>query len=629
MEDALERMELFSIKARSLADDMDVLSHLTRDASLSTSGFRDIMRSLGAILHPLQASLTTITASVQTIHNNLTGAAGLSSAISGATEKINKATENLTNQQVQQNTKRNQNEEASQRETRSAMDRFRQKIVQAFSPLSIFGTALVAASAQILLMQRNLSGFDVSQRLFEMGHSVITSVADVFRQGIFLTAGTQARLRMIGTREFGGPTPERIRAEMARTTQLGINAEAAARLEGMMYRVSGYSQTSATNLSKMIVAMAHANNIGADDLMRELASNAALLANAANRVPESLARAAIQAQRIGVSMQGAEGFANKITGDFDTYLEMQAKLQTVMPGLDLTNVMIASQFGSTGDVIQAIQGAFGGRDIGQMPRSIRQMITSTTGISEEELVKYAQGGKSTAVKGATPAEIDRQQNTWRNNLLNAIQAAIPNLLKFIMAGVGGIALWSAVTAKNTTLLASQGTAGAIASHWKQLFGFRGGAGSAEKVAERGIGLESPAEAVMRVNQASRIGRLAAARNMLNMGALGRMAVPFAGQGVTMGSGVGAAGLGTTFGVAGAGLLAGLGIGEVINHLTGTASLTDMMKLHETSVAGDMQQASINRMLQNRVTQHEAIIASHERVMPQRPITREEQKTSLG
>ena len=178
MEDALERMELFSIKARSLADDMDVLGRLTRDASLSTAGFRDIMRSLGGILHPLQASLTTIAASIQIIQSNLTGAAGLSSAISGATDKINQATQNLTTQQAQQSTKRNQADESTQREQRTMWDRMKQKIAATFSPLNVLGVTAVLAAAQIILMQKALSGFDISQTFFEMGHSILTSLTD-------------------------------------------------------------------------------------------------------------------------------------------------------------------------------------------------------------------------------------------------------------------------------------------------------------------------------------------------------------------------------------------------------------------------------------------------------------------
>ena len=623
MEEALQRMELLSLKARSLADDFDTLSRLTRDASLSTAGFRDIVRSLVQVLHPLQASLTTISASAQTIQNNLTGAAGLSSAITGATDKINKATETLTQQQTNQNTKRTQNDENREREQRSVWDRIQRKILATLSPLSLLGGVLVAVAAQVVMMQRALAGFDVIQRVGGMMGSITTSITDI-AHGILLSPAMQAMIRMTGTREFGGPAPAAIRTELARTTQLGINTEASARLEGMMYRVSGYSQNTAINMSKTVIAMARVNRVGADDLMRELAANAGLLANAANRVPDSLARAAIQAQRIGVSMQGAEGFANKITGDFDTYLEMQAKLQTVMPGLDLTNVMIASQFGSTGDVIQAIQGAFGGRDIGQMPRSIRQMITSTTGISEEELVKYSQAGKAAAVKPADRSDIQKQTSLWQN-ILAAVARIAPMIIAAISGTLGGIFLATTMTAKNTSPMGA-GFFSQLGQMWNPRNWFKRGGGvargvaGAEGAAETGLQLETNAEAMMRVNQASKVGMLG--RLGRGIGGIARTGMAFGGTSLGTGALAGAGGFAATAGLAG---LFGIGAFELTKHTIAKGAWDDMErygamrdKFNENAEAQNTANlASIDRNKQLR-----AAIARGDAVMPRHRTARE-------
>lgn len=91
-----------------------------------------------------------------------------------------------------------------------------------------------------------------------------------------------------------------------------------------------------------------------------------------------------------VDMQSLVSLADSMTGNFEGFLQKQASLQTLFPGMDLTGVMMASQFGTALDVAQHLQTALVGAgvtDISQMPRSFRNMLVSEFGIPLTQLTR--------------------------------------------------------------------------------------------------------------------------------------------------------------------------------------------------------------------------------------------------
>lgn len=330
-------------------------------------------------------------------------------------------------------------------------------VLNIVNPFNILAVSLYAAISSINATAKALNGFSWGSRFGRIGDSFTSSIGQTLRgvrdvissqagaQTVFLSPEQRARTQMATTRELGGRAPAAMTKDIESLVQTGISPEDAAKLSAHMYRVSGYSATAASQMTNMAKAMATANGIGEADLLGEMAANANLLSNAANRLPGALAKAVIESQKMGVSLQGAEGFANRITGDFENYLDMQAKLQTVMPGVDMTNVMLASQYGSTDDVMQSLRGTFGGMDIGRMPRSIRQMITGATGISEEELVNYGKAGSSSRTVGlttaATPtgaAQAKEREDRWKEAAAAFGMNAIKVSLGIIAAAAGAV-----------------------------------------------------------------------------------------------------------------------------------------------------------------------------------------------
>lgn len=268
-----------------------------------------------------------------------------------------------------------------------------------FMATELAKNALVAFGFELVNINRTLrqAGMGWSQSLRETAASFGASLRSVLT-GTFMTAGQEAGMRasfargqlLTGERSAGLGLREAIGALAQRG---GVDVDRASQLTYGMYQYGGYNRERATEQVNMIKKVADSSGAALGAVIQEMSDNMDLLANASNQVPGALARAVIEAKRLGVSIQSIEGVANRLTSDFETYLTAQAELQTVMPGMDLTGVMMAAQYGSTDDMIQALQGALGGQDIANMPRSVRQMISGAIGMSEAELVKMTQGEK--------------------------------------------------------------------------------------------------------------------------------------------------------------------------------------------------------------------------------------------
>lgn len=255
--------------------------------------------------------------------------------------------------------------------------------------------AMAALEYQVLRTIESLKSAGLSYR--QIPEQFINSIIGFFKDlphGLFLSPAVQAQLKgQFARNQLTTNMDENARLPAAQLANMGVSVDSAQKLSYQLYRISGYSADSSKSWVQTVRSLEEANHIPNNILFEKMAQDMDLLANAANRVPGALAAAEVNASRLGISLRSVEGLADKLTGNFEDYLDAQARLQTVLPGTDLTQVMIASQYGSTNDVLNALRGALGNRDIGNLPRSIRQMISQSFGLSQEELVNIGKGVK--------------------------------------------------------------------------------------------------------------------------------------------------------------------------------------------------------------------------------------------
>lgn len=239
-------------------------------------------------------------------------------------------------------------------------------------------------------------GFDAAQSVSTLFSKVIEDQWHGARQGVLASTKEFAKNYAAMANSIGDiDVPEQAVVDATRlTSQFGLSAEEASGLTGEMLRMLNWSDKAVSSSQKMAQAMAKANGLGTATMMRDVAQNAELLGNYAGRGFDAFYKSVIAAKQFGVQLKTISGFADSLVDDFEGAITMQAKLQTINPSLDMSQVMYASQFGSDDQVFDALHSALAGagyKNLGTLPRSIRNMITSSLNLSTNDLTNIMEG----------------------------------------------------------------------------------------------------------------------------------------------------------------------------------------------------------------------------------------------
>jgi hypothetical protein len=167
-----------------------------------------------------------------------------------------------------------------------------------------------------------------------------------------------------------------------------MSAADSAGLVTMLYRLNGRDGDQTIKTLKYVEGFARANKLNGRQVFEEMAKHGNDLAESGNAVAEAMARAAVDAKRLGYNMSSMTNLANRLVDDFEGALQTQAKLATMFPGADMSEVMYASQFGTIEDVTESVKSLVQsiGMDFKTMPRSFKQALSQATGLSATELM---------------------------------------------------------------------------------------------------------------------------------------------------------------------------------------------------------------------------------------------------
>jgi hypothetical protein len=331
--------------------------------------------------------------------------------------------------------------------------------VQKISKLAVFlantfrsiGAYIAADFANALRTAKN-SGFDPFNSAALAGRSIVEAISSTLRGvPISMTDMVKINQNLIGSLGGTHMVTKGMVQDMATLNSLyGISFETSGKVTSMMYRWSDGSEAIVRNTFDIAKTLGDAAGVPVGTLLQDMAKNSEIVARYGAKGAESFFRQSIALTRMGVTMKEMSGFADKLTGNFEDSLMMTARLQTIMPGLDMSQVLYASQFGTEQQVAESLQSALQGaglRDLGELPRSIRNMISSSLGMSQEQItnllhtIEPVQADKIPDHVQSIDKKMDRVVNLLMLVAaglgLGAMTALGGNIFKSILGGGGG------------------------------------------------------------------------------------------------------------------------------------------------------------------------------------------------
>ena len=233
---------------------------------------------------------------------------------------------------------------------------------------SAVDSAKLAGSMQIASLQAFLLGGDT-----EKAQQAVTSLA----------------------KEFGSldaVTPRVARQAASITAQFGIGGDNLGKLTKQMSALNGGSLETNLNTLETVGNLARAARVAPADVLNDMAESTELFAKFAMDGGDNLAKAAIEARKLGLSLSTVDKIAESIL-DFESSIEKQMEA-SVLLGRQL-NLDKARELALTGDLeglLGEVKNQVGGAEaLNRMNVVQRKALADAVGIEVSELSKLAAG----------------------------------------------------------------------------------------------------------------------------------------------------------------------------------------------------------------------------------------------
>jgi hypothetical protein len=197
------------------------------------------------------------------------------------------------------------------------------------------GGALAAAGALALAFNANLTAIGeefgaIGLQSKELTAGIMTSQVEVNKLGKGI-ADVLAVSKAL-TDEFGFGLSESIdlSASIVDTSvALGLGVDEGAKLVGVLSSVGGLSAETAQNFAKQVTSLSFANDVAPQAVLRDIAASSQTIALFTDGTAENIAKAAVQAKNLGLSLDSVAGAARQ-TLDFESSIaaEMTARAIT-------------------------------------------------------------------------------------------------------------------------------------------------------------------------------------------------------------------------------------------------------------------------------------------------------------
>lgn len=236
-------------------------------------------------------------------------------------------------------------------------------------------------------------------------------------------------------------------------------------------------------IQQSFVTQFRAAGLTANQALKFAATNADLVAVAGVKYADSLARAAANATKIGISLDKSSGFFDGIVDDFEGALEKSSELRAMGFEIDFNEIAKIAGTGTEEERQQGLVSLFQSNrqlleDV-QRNAFLRRAIEKDTGFSIGEAIRLAKGGE------ALPGETTKQEKA-QDDMLSGFAKIIGPLATTIGILSGLVGLNSIATHLNTLALMKD-SATSVLSLLKPAGGAMGAAGTVGGI---GVGLGS-------------------------------------------------------------------------------------------------------------------------------------------
>ena len=201
---------------------------------------------------------------------------------------------------------------------------------------------------------------------------------------------------------------------------LGVSTESSAALVKSFMDLTGESFNAGVDMVKFTAALAEGNNVAPGAVMKDIAANTELFADYGNDGGKNIARAAVQAKKLGVNLATTAKIADSLL-DFESSIEAEMEA-SMMIGKQLNYnkarelALAGDVAGATADVVKQLGGQ---AELQKMNVLQRRALAESIGISVEEMNKLASGKVSLAPPKMTPQE---RMNELMEQLIEALDA---------------------------------------------------------------------------------------------------------------------------------------------------------------------------------------------------------------
>ncbi len=219
----------------------------------------------------------------------------------------------------------------------------------------------------------------------------------------------------------------------------GVSTQTGAKIESMIFRWSDGSQKVVDNTLNFALGLSKATGVPVGALLEDMAKNSGLVARYGADGAKAFLEQSVHLMRMGTTIQEMSQFSDKLVDNFEGSLTATAKIQTFLPGFNMAGIQFAAQFGKEEDVAKQIQISLresGLKDLNQLPRSLRNMLTSSLGLSQEAIMNLLHpiAPKEVESKGPITA---MKFDGWMEKIYNILRIGFISVAGIIGLKLGG------------------------------------------------------------------------------------------------------------------------------------------------------------------------------------------------
>ena len=235
--------------------------------------------------------------------------------------------------------------------------------------------------------QKNLQKASVEVISLGKGTSDVVSLVDTLSKDFGITLDRASKL------------PEQI---LDTAVAIGLSTDEAGKLFGTLISIGRLTSDQAENLIESTYQLAQQNNVNPSAVLRDMASNSELIAKFGAQNAESLAKAAIQAKKLGLNLSTVDRVSESLL-DFQSSITKEIELSAILGRrVDFTRARIAANDGKSDEMMRSVTAQLRGQaNLLRDNVLIRKAAAGALNMELSELMKIIEGQDKSIVQAKT------------------------------------------------------------------------------------------------------------------------------------------------------------------------------------------------------------------------------------